>query len=110
MAPCSRQCQAVRIALVAGIMLAGATASCWAEAPLVSGIRAFHHGGQTFVQWEERKVEQWTTFNVYRSDRAITDIRAKDVECLARDIGPRSGRDFYVLKKRRWATLTLRRP
>ncbi len=70
-----------------------------ADEAVVSGIRAFHWRGQTFVQWEERECAAWTTFSVYRSDHPITDVAAPGVDCLAREIIPRSGRSFFALKR-----------
>jgi len=69
-----------------------------AQEHLVSKIKAFHYGGQTFLQWEEEEAKKWTTFNVYRSDTPIKDVNGKNVQCLAREIIPRSGRNFYRLR------------
>jgi len=86
---------------VSGFVLLVSAVSCFggSEETPVSGIQAFHWHGQTFLQWEEREMPGWATFNVYRSDKPITSVDAAGVECLARRIIPRSGRSFYCLKK-----------
>jgi len=65
----------------------------------ISRIKAFHHQGQTFIQWQEDVSTSWRTFNVYRATKAIKSLDDKNIECLARNIIPQSGRDFYQLKR-----------
>jgi hypothetical protein len=91
----------IKTAVVLLVMTVFASAGyCGGEAPfIISDIRAFHWQGQTFLQWEEEDTGIWTEFNVYRSEQTIKNVDAPGVECIARRIIPRSGRNFYILKR-----------
>lgn len=78
-------------------LLLGTPAAGKAADPEVTGIRAVHQHGQTFVTWKdaaEGEAGARYRYSLYRSDQPITDVNWKQAELCCQGVLNHSGRRF----------------